>query len=97
MMKKLRGRNLAHPGCLIGVTIGLSLGIVLAGVLAAVFNVALNTDLLVWLGLTVVLGGIGWIIGDRLSSQFPAFVHETSDSPQIRNNDVLNCGRSAST
>jgi hypothetical protein len=88
MMKKLRGRNLAHPGCLIGVTIGLSLGIVLAGVLAAVFNVALNTDLLVWLGLTVVLGGIGWIIGDRLSSKFPALEQETSDSPQIRNNDV---------
>ena len=88
MMKKLRGRNLAHPGCLIGVTIGLSLGIVLAGVLAAVFNVAVNTDLIVWLGLTVVLGGSGWIIGDRLSSRFPALEQETSDSPPIRNSDL---------
>ena len=34
MMKRLRGRNLAHPGCLIGVTTGLSLGIILAAVLA---------------------------------------------------------------
>lgn len=72
MMKKLRGRNLAHPGCLIGVTTGLIVGIVLAGMLAAIFNVAFNTVLLVWFGLIIVLGVIGWIIGDRLSSRFPA-------------------------
>lgn len=71
MMKKLRGRNLAHPGCLIGVTIGLTVGIVLAGILATI-NVALNTVLFVWLGFTLGLGAIGWIAGDRLSSRFPA-------------------------
>ncbi len=76
MMKRLRGRNLAHPGCLIGVTTGLIVGIVLAGVLAAVFGVALNTVLLTWLGLTVGLGGLGWIIGDRLSARFPALEEE---------------------
>ena len=70
MMNELRGRNLAHPGCLVGVTIGMTLGIVLAGVLASVFAVALNTVLLVWLGLTVGLGAIGWIIGDRLTARF---------------------------
>lgn len=70
MMKKLRGRNLAHPGCLVGVTVGLTIGIVLAGVLASLFNVALNTLLLIWLGLTLGLGAIGWIVGDRLSSRF---------------------------
>ena len=59
MMKRLRGRNLAHPGCLIGVSTGLALGIILAGVLAIVYNVALNTDLLIWLGLTFGLGEIG--------------------------------------
>jgi hypothetical protein len=41
MMKRLRGRNLAHPGCLVGVTAGLSLGIILAAVLA-LHNVSLN-------------------------------------------------------
>jgi hypothetical protein len=71
MMKRLRGRNLKHPGCLIGVTTGLTIGIILAGILAAVFNVLLNTVLLIWLGLTVGLGAIGWIIGSRLSSKFP--------------------------
>jgi hypothetical protein len=72
MMKRFRGRNLAHPGCLIGITTGLTLGIILAGVLASVFSVELNNVLLTWLGLTVGLGAIGWIIGDRLSSRFPA-------------------------
>ncbi len=76
-MKRLRGRNLGHPGCLVGITTGLTLGIVIAGILAVVFNVAVNTDLLIWLGLTIGLGAIGWIIGDRLSSRFPA-IEETS-------------------
>ena len=71
MLKKLRGRNLGHPGCLVGITTGLTLGIVLAGILATVFNVALNTDLLIWFGLTVGLGAMGWIVGDRLSARFP--------------------------
>ena len=71
MMKKLRGRNLSQPGCLIGITVGLVLGIVMAGILASL-NVSLNTDLLIWLGLILGLGTIGWVIGDRLSSRFPA-------------------------
>lgn len=80
MMKKFRGRNLAHPGCLIGVTAGLIFGIVLAGVMASVFNVALNTVLLTWLGLTLVLAVIGWIIGDRLSSRFPVLEEDTIEA-----------------
>jgi len=77
MMKKLRGRNLSHPGCLIGVTLGLTLGIVLAAILA-MLNVALNTDLLIWLGLTIGLGAIGWVIGDRLTSHYPALDEQIS-------------------
>ena len=76
-MKKLRGRNLAHPGCLIGVTIGLIVGVVIAAILATM-NIALNSVLLVWLGLTLGLGAIGWIIGDRLSSRFPALDDQAS-------------------
>lgn len=85
MMKKLRGRNLAHPGCLIGITAGMTLGIFLAEILAAVFNIPLNTVLLTWLGLTIGLGAIGWIIGDRLSSRFPALEEETQPSPPVTN------------
>jgi hypothetical protein len=72
MMKQLRGRNLKHPGCLIGVTTGLTIGIILAGVLAAANVLPFNILLLIWLGLTVGLGAIGWIVGSRLSSKFPA-------------------------
>lgn len=71
MMKRLRGRNLAHPGCLVGVTLGLALGIVLAAILA-LQNMSLNSVLLIWLGLTVGLGAIGWIVGNRLTGRFPA-------------------------
>lgn len=77
MMKHLRGRNLAHPGCLIGVTTGLIVGIILAGVLAAVFYVEWVTVSLIWLALTVGLGAVGWIVGSRLSSKFPAVEQET--------------------
>ena len=76
MMKRLQGRNLAHPGCLIGVTSGLTVGIILAGVLAAGFNVALNTVLLVWLAITIVPGAIGWIIGDRLTAKYKRLAQE---------------------
>ena len=78
MMKQFRGRSLAHPGCLVGVTVGLTLGIVLAGVLAMAFNVPLSTDMLVWFGLTIGLAAIGWFVGDRLSSRFPALEEEES-------------------
>ncbi len=78
MMKRLRGRNLKHPGCLIGITVGLTFGIVIAGVMAAVYNIELNTILLFWLGLTIGLGAIGWVIGDRLSARFPALDGEVA-------------------
>jgi MFS family permease len=71
MMKRLRGRNLKHPGCLVGVTLGVILGIIIAGVMASVYNVPLNTILWTWLGMILVLGALGWIIGSRLSSRFP--------------------------
>jgi len=82
MMKKLRGRNLKHPGCLIGITIGMIVGIALAGVLASVYNVAMTIDMWVWFGLMIVLGAIGWIIGDRLASRFPALEEETPEATQ---------------
>jgi hypothetical protein len=69
MMKQLEGRNLAHPGCLIGIIAGLIVGIVLAGILAASFNVPFSTVSLIWLALTLGLGLIGWIIGAFLTTK----------------------------
>lgn len=79
MMKRLQGRNLAHPGCLVGMTSGLTLGIILAGILA-VENVALNTVLLIWLGLTCLLGAIGWVVGNRLTAR----AKKASETPRNR-------------
>jgi hypothetical protein len=83
MFKKLRGRNLAHPGCLIGTTTGLVLGMILAGILATL-NVVLSADLLAWLGLTVLLGAIGWVSGSSLSSRFPAPVDNGAETDEVR-------------
>ena len=83
-MKRLRGRNLKHPGCLIGITPGLTFGIALAGLLAYFANVSYNTVVLLWLLLTLGLGAIGWIIGDRLTAKFPALDEtEQATSPEI--------------
>jgi MFS family permease len=88
MMKQLRGRNLKHPGCLIGVTFGVILGIILAGIMASVYNVPLNTILWTWLAMILVLGALGWIIGSLLSSRFPA--EETlADAPVPVTNEVV--------
>ncbi len=86
MMKNLRGRNLKHPGCLTGVTLGAILGIVVAGVMASKFNVPLNTILWTWLAIILFLAALGWIIGSRLSSSFPAEL-VSSDRPPTRSNE----------
>lgn len=63
MREQLRGRNLAHVGCLLGLIIGLSGGIALAWALI-LHNMAVGTALSIWLGLTVILGAAGYTIGN---------------------------------
>lgn len=95
MMKRLRGRNLKHPGCLIGVTLGVILGIIIAGVMASVYNVPLNTILWTWLAIILFLGALGWIIGSRLSSRFPAEETPAEMSPDA-SDDVASASPSKS-
>lgn len=80
MMKRLEGRSLAHPGCLIGITTGLILGIILAGILAKTLNITLNMLLLFWLAVTVGLGIVGWVIGERLSKKFTLLKEGTAET-----------------
>ncbi|GAC1566016.1 MAG: hypothetical protein NVS3B14_05780 [Ktedonobacteraceae bacterium] len=61
----------------------MSLGIILAAILA-LRNVSLNTVLLIWLCLTVGLGAIGWIVGNRLTSRFPAEDEGTSVGETVK-------------
>ena len=69
MLDQLRGRNLAHVGCTLGLLIGLVLGLVAAtAILALVTSTsAVGWAVVVWLGLTVGLGALGYIIGSRSS------------------------------
>jgi high-affinity Fe2+/Pb2+ permease len=75
MMKKLEGRSWKHPGCALGMTAGLILGIVIAG-LVAYLGIDFNILIMIWLGMIVVLGLIGWVIGDLISR------------PQLRKKDA---------
>lgn len=98
MMKQLRGHNLAHPGCLIGITVGLSLGIIIAGVLAVKFGTPYNTVLLIWFGMTVGLGIIGWFVGSALSSRFPALPENEDEAvEQIESTSPIDEASSATS
>lgn len=70
MREQLQGRNLAHVGCLIGLILGLSGGIMLAWELI-LHNVATTLALIIWVGLTVVLGTIGFFTGTAVSDKGP--------------------------
>lgn len=89
MMKQFEGRSLAHPGCLIGVTSGLILGIILAGVLAMYAGTPLTTLLWMWLGLTIVLGLIGWFIGERLSTPFRPLAKEKGVEEKVGSEEQI--------
>jgi hypothetical protein len=65
MLEGLRGRNLAHVGCTIGLLAGLTLGLVAAMGVLAVASAASGAlwAAVAWLGLTVVLGAAGYWLG----------------------------------
>jgi hypothetical protein len=70
MLERLRGRNLAHIGCMLGVVTGLGGGIIVAWVLI-LHNVASAVALLLWAVLTVILGALGYRAGVASSSPHP--------------------------
>lgn len=66
MREQLRGRNLSHIGCFLGLVLGLTGGIILAGFLAT-RNITTGLVLLAWFALTAVLASIGFVIGNAVS------------------------------
>ncbi|HEY7342076.1 MAG TPA: hypothetical protein VH591_14455 [Ktedonobacterales bacterium] len=69
MLDQLRGRNLAHVGCTLGLTGGLLLGLIAALVIIQVMQNSngVNIATAVWLGATVLLGGLGYYLGGYVS------------------------------
>jgi hypothetical protein len=71
MLEQLRGRNLAHVGCTLGLLAGLVVGLILAAVIVQVIQTkaAVNWATGVWLGLTFALGVVGYIAGGRFTAR----------------------------
>ncbi|MGE5334533.1 MAG: hypothetical protein ACM3N4_07530 [Nitrososphaerota archaeon] len=69
MLNQLRGRNLAHVGCTLGLTAGLLLGLIAALIVIQVMRnlAAVNVATVVWLSATVFLGGLGYYLGGYVS------------------------------
>lgn len=69
MLEQLRGRNLSHVGCTIGLTAGLFFGLVAALVIISLVSApsATNFATAAWLGLTLLLGIFGYWVGGRVS------------------------------
>ena len=69
MLEQLRGRNLAHVGCTIGLTMGLVVGLFMALAIISFVRVASTIDIatLACFAITFLLGGLGYLLGDRLS------------------------------
>ncbi|HEX9057243.1 MAG TPA: hypothetical protein VF818_06880 [Ktedonobacterales bacterium] len=68
-MRQLRGRNLSHIGCTLGLVVGLFLGLVLA-LVALNVSPSENVAIGVFAAVTVVLGGIGYFLGTVATRRF---------------------------
>lgn len=81
MLEQLRGRNLSHVGCTIGLTLGLFLGLIIALVIISLVRADSATNLATasWLGLTFVLGIIGYWLGGRISRRLWGQKSKSSD------------------
>lgn len=69
MLNQLRGRNLTHIGCTLGIVLGMTLGLFIA---IAIFNLVQSASasalaFFTLVGVTVLLGGLGFYFGARLS------------------------------
>ncbi|HEY7984237.1 MAG TPA: hypothetical protein VID73_08715 [Ktedonobacterales bacterium] len=68
-MRQLRGRNLSHIGCTLGLVAGLCLGLLLA-LLALRLAPSVNVAFAVFAGATVVLGAVGYCLGVVATHRF---------------------------
>ncbi len=71
MLNELRGRNLAHVGCTIGLLAGLLVGMIAGIVIISLVHTATasNWAALAWIGLTFAFGLLGFVVGGRISAR----------------------------
>lgn len=65
MLEQLRGRNLAHVGCTLGLVLGLLAGLAAGLVIIQILrsDSSVNIATFVWIGVTVALGALGYYLG----------------------------------
>ncbi|HEV2236584.1 MAG TPA: hypothetical protein VGR57_07970 [Ktedonobacterales bacterium] len=68
-MRQLRGRNLSHIGCTLGLVAGLCLGL-LAALVALRLAPSVNVAFAVIAGVTLVLGAVGYGLGVVATQRF---------------------------
>lgn len=68
-MRQLRGRNLSHIGCTLGLVAGLCLGMLLA-LVALRLAPSVNAAFAVFAGATVALGAVGYALGAVATRRF---------------------------
>jgi hypothetical protein len=69
VLRQLRGRNLSHIGCTLGLLAGLCLGLVLA-LVALRLSPSVTAAFAVFAGATVVLGAVGYFLGVVATRRF---------------------------
>lgn len=71
MLDQLRGRNLAHVGCTLGLAAGLILGLILGFLVLVILNSNSGASwaTLVFFATVFGLGALGWIAGNRISKR----------------------------
>ncbi|HEV7126194.1 MAG TPA: hypothetical protein VGN32_01990 [Ktedonobacterales bacterium] len=81
-MERLRGRNLSHIGCTLGLIVGLFLGLVLALVVSQVLP-SVNVMFAVFGVVTVGLGIAGYFVGNVATRRLwgPVGSGAASDAP----------------
>ncbi|HLZ22328.1 MAG TPA: hypothetical protein VKQ30_09415 [Ktedonobacterales bacterium] len=69
MLEQLRGRNLAHVGCTMGLVLGLIAGMFAAILVISVYQAASAADwaTFAFFTLTFGLGALGYYLGTRLT------------------------------
>jgi tetrahydromethanopterin S-methyltransferase subunit C len=68
-VRQLRGRNLSHIGCTLGLVAGLSLGLLLA-LVALRISPSVNAAFAAFAGATVALGVVGYVLGVAATRRF---------------------------
>jgi hypothetical protein len=71
MLDQLRGRNLAHVGCTLGLAAGLILGLIFAFLVLLLLNSTsgVNWATFIFFATVFGLGALGWLAGGRVSKR----------------------------